>query len=60
MYGSDWPVCELAGSYEQVFSALRDELGPIRETDRKKIFGDTARKFYRLPANHPDPRTSEI
>ncbi len=23
MFGSDWPVCELAGSYEDVFGALR-------------------------------------
>ena len=48
MYGSDWPVSELAGSYEQVFNALQQALGPISEADRKKIFGDTARKFYRL------------
>jgi len=24
MYGSDWPVCLLAGSYEQVFGLLND------------------------------------
>ena len=29
MFGSDWPVCELAGSYAQVYQALIDALGPI-------------------------------
>ena len=30
MFGSDWPVCELAGSYAQVHHALVEALGPIR------------------------------
>ena len=48
MYGSDWPVCELAGSYEQVFNALKEVLGPISETESAAIFGGTAQKFYGL------------
>ncbi|MBL4791622.1 MAG: amidohydrolase family protein [Citromicrobium sp.] len=28
MYGSDWPVCTLAGSYGQVISALKTILKP--------------------------------
>ena len=48
MYGSDWPVCELAGTYHQVYEALCEVLGPISQTDRNKIFGGTATKFYRL------------
>jgi L-fuconolactonase len=48
MFGSDWPVCELAGSYEQVYYALVDALGPISDADRAKIFGGTAVKFYGL------------
>ncbi len=48
MFGSDWPVCEVAGTYEQVFHALIDALGPISETEHRKIFGDTAKKFYNL------------
>ena len=46
MFGSDWPVCELAGSYEQVYDALVQALGPLSATERAMIFGDTARKFY--------------
>jgi len=48
MYGSDWPVCELAGSYQQVFDALNELLGPLSETENEKIFGDTAKQFYKL------------
>lgn len=48
MYGSDWPVCELAGTYEEVFNALKEALGPISEDEQKLIFGDTAKKFYGL------------
>lgn len=49
MFGSDWPVCELAGSYERVFHALEDALGKISDSEREAIFGGTAAKFYRLP-----------
>ena len=48
MYGSDWPVCELAASYEQVHAALVEVLGPISDSERDAIFGDTAKKFYQL------------
>jgi len=48
MYGSDWPVCELAGTYEQVFHALKEVLGPLSETELANIFGGTAQRFYGL------------
>ena len=48
MFGSDWPVCELAGSYEQVHSALVEVLGPLSESENARIFGETAREFYNL------------
>lgn len=48
MFGSDWPVCELAGSYQRVFDALSEALGPISAADRAAIFGGTAAKFYGL------------
>jgi L-fuconolactonase len=49
MYGSDWPVCELAGSYERVHAALTEALGPLGDGERADVFGGTARRFYRLP-----------
>ncbi|MCA9085023.1 MAG: amidohydrolase family protein [Planctomycetaceae bacterium] len=48
MYGSDWPVCELAASYDQVFNALNEVIGEISDTERDQIFSGTARRFYRL------------
>lgn len=48
MYGSDWPVCELAGSYQRVYDALVEVLGSISESERAAIFGGTAAKFYGL------------
>ena len=48
MFGSDWPVCELAASYAQVHQALVDALGPISDNERTLIFGGTATRFYGL------------
>lgn len=45
MYGSDWPVCTLAASPGQV-RALAEEAVPPE--DRKAVFGETARRVYRL------------
>ncbi len=51
MFGSDWPVCELAGSYSQVYNALCQVLGPISDSERRKMFGETAAKFYKLKSD---------
>ena len=48
MFGSDWPVCELAGSYETVFSTLRELTQTLSPSEQKLIFGETAKRFYRL------------
>jgi len=48
MFGSDWPVCLLAASYERVLSALRENLDALSATERDDIFGGTAIRAYRL------------
>jgi L-fuconolactonase len=52
MFGSDWPVCLLAASYEQVLSATRtlvvSNLGTGAE---EAVFGGNAARFYRLQSN---------
>jgi L-fuconolactonase len=48
MFGSDWPVCELAGSYSQVFHALAELLAPLSESERAAVWGGTAARFYGL------------
>jgi L-fuconolactonase len=44
MFGSDWPVCELAATYTRVKDALTEVLGRY-DTE---IFGGTAARTYQL------------
>ena len=48
MFGSDWPVCLLAGSYQHVIRIVEDFIQNLSSTDRNKIMGENARNFYRL------------
>jgi L-fuconolactonase len=48
MFGTDWPVCELAGSYEQVHGATTELLAKLTPSEQARIFGGTAREFYSL------------
>jgi L-fuconolactonase len=48
MYGSDWPVCELAASYERQFAALTECVGGLSHAERAALFGGTAARFYGL------------
>ena len=47
MFGSDWPVCELAASYEQVFQAAQRVTDQLSTAERAHVFGQTATRFYR-------------
>lgn len=47
-FGSDWPVCLLAGSYGQVTDIITRFLKQLDEGDRKKIWGSNAANFYQL------------
>jgi L-fucono-1,5-lactonase len=48
MFGSDWPVCLLAGSYTRVIGLLGKYTESFSESDRAKIFGLNAAHFYGL------------
>lgn len=48
MFGSDWPVCLLAASYEQVLELFQTVLADLRESDRDSIFSKNAMQFYRI------------
>jgi L-fuconolactonase len=51
MFGSDWPVCLQAGSYDQVIGALEEIVSPRRSEElERKLFGDNAISFYKLNA----------
>jgi L-fuconolactonase len=49
LFGSDWPVCLLSASYDQVVDAL-NELLPREWSDQQRegVWGNNAMKFYRL------------
>lgn len=48
MFGSDWPVCTLSGSYQDVVEALRGALGPLTEQEADKVWGGNASLFYQV------------
>jgi L-fuconolactonase len=48
MFGSDWPVAELAGGYQPVAGGLLEIIGELPDAQRDAVLGGTARAFYRL------------
>lgn len=48
LFGSDWPVCELAATYTQVLSAVQHCLPALDRTQATQIFGLNAVEVYRL------------
>jgi len=48
MYGSDWPVCLLAGSYERVLGLVDNYTQQLTESARANFFGGNAARFYRI------------
>jgi L-fucono-1,5-lactonase len=50
MFGSDWPVCLLAGSYESISAGLADALGSLSPSDHTRVYRDNARRAYTLEA----------
>lgn len=46
MFGSDWPVCLLAGSYAQVVRIIENYVQRHAPADQRKIFGENALRFY--------------
>lgn len=48
MWGSDWPVCRLRASYGTWRAAAKTLTEGLSETARARVFGGTAKAFYRL------------
>lgn len=47
-FGSDWPVCLLAGNYKQVYDVVDRFSSQLRSAEREKIFGTNAAAFYKI------------
>ncbi|RKN41350.1 amidohydrolase [Streptomyces hoynatensis] len=50
MFGSDWPVCRLAASWERVLATARELTAGLGPAEREAVFGGTAERVYRLSA----------
>jgi L-fuconolactonase len=48
LFGSDWPVCQVAGSYTQVKGIVTDFISHLSPTEQAKIMGGNAIAFYGL------------
>jgi L-fucono-1,5-lactonase len=48
MFGSDWPVCLVAGTYRQVKDLIAGYTRSLPAADLDKIFGLNAARFYGL------------
>ncbi|MCC6510176.1 MAG: amidohydrolase family protein [Pirellulaceae bacterium] len=46
MFGSDWPVALLSGSYEETYRLVADYIKPLGDDVERKIFGENACRFY--------------
>ncbi len=49
MFGSDWPVCTVAGTYAQVTGIVDEFAAALSDDEQAAVWGETARAFYGLP-----------
>ena len=50
MFGSDWPVCELAGTYAEIIVAACDLTVELSTVEQTLVFRENACRVYRLDA----------
>lgn len=48
IFGSDWPVCNLAASYEQTLEIIHGYIGQLLFAEKQNIMGLNAQKAYNL------------
>lgn len=46
LFGSDWPVCLVAASYEQWVGVLQEYLSEFSDTEKANFWGGNAARFY--------------
>lgn len=59
MFGSDWPVCLLAASYEEVVGVAEALTDGLTEGERSHVFCATAERAYRLDERHRRGRAQD-
>ncbi|WP_324672107.1 amidohydrolase family protein [Hymenobacter sp. GOD-10R] len=48
MFGSDWPVCEVAGGYDRMLGLAHNYLGSFSAAEQAQFWGGNATGFYKL------------
>lgn len=48
MFGSDWPVCTLAGSYEEIFGLANFLASNLSDSEKDYFWSDCANQAYKL------------
>lgn len=48
VYGSDWPVCLVAASYEEQFGVVQKAIEKLSAAEKKQILGENAIRFYNI------------
>jgi L-fuconolactonase len=48
MFGSDWPVCLLAGTYAEVIGLARSAVAALSRDEQDAVLGGNAARFYGL------------
>ena len=48
MWGSGWPVCLLAATYEQTLQSTLEAIGSMNKTERLLFLGENSKSFYGL------------
>jgi L-fuconolactonase len=48
LYGSDWPVCNVAGGYSRALGLLEAYLAPFAPAEQAQFWGENAGRFYNL------------
>jgi L-fuconolactonase len=54
MFGSDWPVCLLASTYERWVATVDELIAELSAAERDAITGGTAHRFYGIPDTQPE------
>ncbi|WP_428329609.1 amidohydrolase family protein [Mucilaginibacter sp.] len=48
MFGSDWPVCNLAGGYDQMMLVVKNYASKLSANEQARFWGLNATEFYKL------------
>lgn len=48
MFGSDWPVCLVAASYQKMLDIVKDYFSNFSTHEQEQVFGLNATRFYNL------------